>query len=79
MPAQKGVGGDQCLEVLARPTAEGLGLRGQASALGVSEPDPPRTELGIVDEVPLLLVDPPGERDDEELQGLRKRRHTGRA
>lgn len=30
-----------------------------------------------VDDVALLLVDPPSDGDDEELQGLRKRTHTG--
>ena len=35
--------------------------------------------LEIVDDVPLLLVNPSGERHDDELQGLRKRRHTGPA
>ena len=35
--------------------------------------------LEIVDDVALLLVDPPGDGDNKELQGLWKRTHTGRA
>ena len=33
--------------------------------------------LEIVDDVALLQVDPSGERHDDELQGLAKRRHIG--
>ena len=35
--------------------------------------------LEIVDDVALLLVDPPSNGDDEALQGLWKRKHTERA
>ena len=35
--------------------------------------------LAIVDDVALLLVDPPSNGDDEALQGLWKRKHSERA
>ena len=66
----------------------GLGFRCQAATLHIGEPQPPRGELftkdavfflEIVDDVALLLVDPPSNGDDEALQGLRTRKHTERA
>ena len=55
---------------------------------GPTAPQPPRGALlakdavfflEIVDDVALLLVDPPSNGDDEALQGLWKRKHTERA
>ncbi len=86
MPAQESVRRHECFEIPESLSTEGLGFRGQASTLGVGEPETARTELlaedailflEIVDDVTLLLVDPPSERDDEELDGLRKRQHVG--
>ena len=67
-------------------STEGLGLCGEASTLGVGEPEPARAELfpqdailllEIVDHITLLLIDPARDRHDEELEGLGKRRHVG--
>ena len=86
MPAEEGIGRDQGLQVTAYPSPEALGLGGPAPALGVGEPETARAELlsenailflKVVDDVTLLLVDPAGDRYDEELEYLRKRRHTG--
>ena len=88
MPGEQGVGGDQCLHLTKRATTEGLGLRGQATPLDVGEAEPAGGELfaqhpvlclEIVDDVALLLVDPAGHGDDEELQRVGKRAHGGRA
>ena len=62
-----------------------LGLRRQAAALRVREAEPARGKvftkdailcLEIIDDVPLLLVDPAGDGDDKELQRLRTLTHT---
>ena len=67
--------------------SERLGLRGQATALRVRESETLGREafpkdavlfLEIVDDVALLLGDPSGHGDDEELQRVRKLAHTGR-
>lgn len=64
-------------QLTKRAPTEGLGLRGQATPLGVGEAEPAGGELfaqhsilclEIVDDVALLLVDPAGHGDDEELQ-----------
>ena len=86
MPAQESVRRHERLQIPEDLSTEGLGFRGQASTLGIGEPETARTELlsedailflEIVDDVTLLLVDPPSERDDEKLDGLRKRQHVG--
>ena len=60
------------------PPAERLGFRGQADALIVGESHPPGAELlpqhavlglEIVDDIALLLMDPAGQRDEENTQG----------
>ena len=88
MPTQEGVRCDERSEVAERPATHGLGFRCQAATLHIGEPQPPRGELfakdavfflEIVDDVALLLVDPPSNGDDEALQGLRTRKHTKRA
>jgi hypothetical protein len=65
---------------------EGLGLRGGASTPVVGEPETARAELfpedailflKIVDDLQRLLVHPAGERHDEKLKHLGKRRHVG--
>ena len=86
MPPQEGVGRDEGLEVPERPATQGLGFRGQAATLRIGEPQSPRSQLlaqdavfflEVVDDVTLLLVDPPGQGHDEELQRLGKRTHSG--
>ena len=76
------------LEVAKCPATDRFGSGGQAAALGVGEPQATRPELlaehavlflEIVDDVPLLLIDPPGDGDDEKLEHLRPWRHSGRA
>ncbi len=87
MPAEEGIGRDQGVQVTEYPSPEARGLCGQARRW-VGEPETARTELlsedailflEIVDDVALLLVDPPSNGDDEALQGLWKRKHTERA
>ena len=85
---QQGIGGDQRLKLTERAATESLGLCRHAPPLPVRETEPACRDvfpqrtiffLEIVDDVALLLVDPAGHGDDEELQRLRKRTHTGRA
>jgi hypothetical protein len=68
MPAQESVRRHERLQIPEGLSTEGLGFRGQASTLGIGEPETARTELlsedailflEIVDDVTLLLVDPP--------------------
>ena len=86
MPAQEGVRRHERLQIPEGLSTEGLGLCGEASTLGVGEPEPARAELfpqdailllEIVDHITLLLIDPARDRHDEELEGLGKRRHVG--
>ena len=72
MPAQECVRRDERFESTERLPPEGLGVRNQAAALGVSQPETARAELlpedailflKILDDVTPLLADPPGERD----------------
>ena len=88
LPAEKGIGRDQGVQVTEYPSPEAVGLCGQAPALGVGEPETARTELlsedailflERVDDVTLLLVDPARDGHDEELKHVGTRRHTGRA
>ena len=88
MPPQEGVRRAERSEVAERPATQGLGFRRQAATLHIGEPQPPRGALlakdavfflATVDDVALLLVDPPSNGDDEALQGLWKRKHTERA
>ncbi len=87
MPAEQRVGGDQRLDLSEGLAPECPGLCGQAAALAVREPEPPRSELlskdavlllEIGDDVALVLVDPSGQGDDKELERVRKLAHTGR-
>ena len=75
MPPQEGVGCDEGLEVVQRPAIQGVCIRRQAATLRIGEPHPPLGQLlakdavffvEIVDDVALLLVDPPGDGDDKE-------------
>ena len=88
MPAELGVGCDQRVDLSESLASEGLGLRGQAAALRVREAQTLGRELfpkdavlflELVDDVALLLVDPAGHGDDEDLQRVRKLVHTSRA
>ena len=87
MPGEQCVECDPCLDLSEGLASERHGLRGQATALRVREAEPLRREvfpkdavlfLEVVDDVALLLVDPAGHGDDEELQQVRKLAHTGR-
>ena len=87
MPGEQGVGCDPCVTLSEGLASEGLGLRGQAAALRVREAQTLGRELfpkdavlflEIVDDVALLLVDPAGHGDDEELQRVRTLVHTAR-
>ena len=87
MPAQECVRRDEGLQLTKRLATERLGLRGQATALGIGEPETARAELfpedailflEIVDGVTRLLIDPTGDGYDEEPEYMRKRRHTRR-
>ncbi len=85
MPGEQCVGCDQCLDLSEGWASERHGLRGQATALRVREAEPllvfPKDAvlfLEVVDDVALLLVDPAGHGDNEELQQVRKLARTGR-
>ena len=56
MPAEEGIGRDQGLQVTECPPAEALCLCGQASALGVREPETARAELLPKDAILFLEV-----------------------
>ena len=73
-------------ELAQQPSSQCPGFRGEPTALVVSEAQATGAELfpqdavlflKIVDDVALLLVDPAGERDQDELEWLRQRRHSG--
>ena len=87
MPGEQRVGRDQRLDLSEGSAPACPGLCRQAVALRVRTAEPPRAELlakdavlflEIGDDVALLLVDPAGHGDDEELQRVRKLPHTGR-
>src|SRR5262249_46166244 len=74
-------------ELAQQPSSQGPGFRGEPTALVVGEAPAPGADLfaqdavlfqEIVDDVALLLVDPAGKRDENELQGMRQRRHGGK-
>ena len=76
MPGEQGIGGDQRLKLTERAATESLGLCRHAPPLPVRETEPACRDvfpqhtiffLEIVDDVALLLVDPAGHGDDEEL------------
>ncbi len=87
MPAEQRVGCDQRVDLSESLASERLGFRGQATTLRVRDARPPWPELlpkdsvlllELVDDVALLLIDPAGHGDDEELQRVRKLAHAGR-
>jgi hypothetical protein len=84
VPRQQRVRRDDRGELPQQPSPQRPSLRGEPTALIVGEPQPPGAGLfaqdavlfqEIVDDVALLLVDPAGERDQHELQWMRRRRH----
>jgi hypothetical protein len=75
-------------ELAQQPSAQRPGLRGESTTLIVREAQASGSTLlaqdavlfvQIVDDVALLLVDPTGERDQDELQRMRQPRHDGQA
>src|SRR5262249_14054015 len=75
-------------ELAQHPSAERPGLCGEPTTLIVGEAQASGSKLlaedavlflQIVDDIALLLVDPTGERDQDELQRMRQPRHDGQA
>src|SRR5262249_45427821 len=88
VPRQQRVRRHDRRELAQQPSAERPGLRGEPTTLIVREAQASRSKLlaqdavlflQIVDDVALLLVDPTGERDQDELQRMRQPRHGGQA
>ena len=75
MPREQGVRGHDGPHLRQHSPTECEGFRGQADPLIVRKPEPPRSELltenailllQIVDDVALVLIDPAGQRDEQE-------------
>src|SRR4051812_33647678 len=84
MPGEQGVRAHDRSELLEHASADAFRLGGQADTLVVGEPETTRTELlsedtilglKIVNHLALLLVDPSGERHEQEAQRLRHQNH----
>ena len=84
MPGEQGVLAHDGRDLLEHASPHALRLGRQADALVVGEPKTPRTELlpkdtilslEIINDLALLLVDPPGERDNEKVKRVRNRNH----
>src|SRR5262249_50280524 len=87
VPRQQRVRRDDRGELAHQASSQRPRLRGEPTALVVGETQAPGAELfaqdtvlfqEIVDDVALLLVEPAGERDQDELQGMRRPRHGGK-
>ena len=85
MPRQQRVRCHDCRELAQQPSSQCPGFRSEPTALVVGETQAPGSDLftqdavlflKIVDDVALLLVEPAGERDQDELQWMR--RHGGK-
>ena len=84
MPCQERVRAHDGADFLEHAPPQMLRFGGQADALIVGEAQPTRAELlaehavlglEIVDDLALLLVDPACERDNEEPEWVRQRKH----
>ena len=84
MPAENRVGGEQCADLCQPLAAEHLAGHGQAPPLVVAEQDAFLAELflehvvlgsQVLDHLLLLLVDPAGQNDEQELPRLEDEAH----